>query len=263
MDKLEFSALQILVNDQIPTKDSFKDIESSFNIQEENDEFLYMGASSLTDDYLWLDFDYGKSSPRPEEIIDERTLQKSPNPRSVSQIEPTQQLFALIHLASGRLFVSNLKKKAFIEGFLRQKTGHDISIKTIFKSLDDFYSQIQTIDKICFTSVKRNLFSGSGSIQQTLQDNYGMEEPEEFSVEAKFRKSLGTGIKNAINKLRQEKQNSYLKSVIIQGLDDQGFSHVFNEGEFTQKIEVCSQKNTDGLYVAIDVKDQLWKKINE
>lgn len=263
MDKLEFSTLQILINNQLPTQKSFEEIESSFNYQEEKDEFLYLGASDLTEQYLWVDFSFGKSSPRPQEIIDEKTFKKSPNPRSISQIEPTKQLFALIHFTTGRLFLSNIKKKTFIESFLRKRIKQDISIKTIFKSLDDFYKQIKIIDKIYFTSVERNLFSGMGDIQHSLQDNYGIEEPEEFSVEAKFHKSLGCRMKNSINKLQEEKQNGRLKSVIIQGLDDQGFSHVFNEGEFTQKIEISSQKDKDGLYVPIAVKDQLWKKISK
>lgn len=262
MDKLEFSTLQILVNNNIPTKKLFEEIEPSFHFQEEKDDFLYLGASSLTEEYLWLDFSFGKSYPRPQEIIDEKTFEKSPNPRSNSQIEPTKQLFVLIHFITGRLFISNIKKKGFVESFLRKKIKQDISIKTIFKSVDDFYKQISIVDKIYFTSVKRDLFTKTGYIQQNLQDNYGIEEPEEFSVEAKFNRKLGAGMRNTIDKLRREKQNSYIKSIIIQGLDDQGFSKVFNEGEFTQKIEISPRKNTEGLYVAVDVKDQLWKRIN-
>lgn len=259
-DKIEFSTFQLLVDDQFPQKQNFSSLPTSI---EYRDDFLYLGASVLTDQYLWLDFNYGKSFPRASDIVDEETLKKTPNPRGVSQIEPNNQLFALLSFDTGILFLSSRKKKSFLETFLSTNIQKDISIKSIFKNIDEFYEQISSIHLISFTSVKRNLFSKSGTIQTMLQDNYGMEEPEEFSVEAKYRISINQRIKNAIGFLIQEKTDNHLKKLIIQGRDDQGFSKIFNEGAFINKIEIYPSKNANGLFTAIQVKDLLLDKIYE
>lgn len=258
MDKVEFSNFQLLINHQFATKELFSEFTPSFSY---TDETTYLGASLLTDKYLWLDFNYGKTYPRPNEIVDEKTLQKFPNPRSSSQFEPTKQLFVLILFDNGTILMSNLQKKKFVEKFLSNKLKKKVSIKGIFKDIEEFYQQIKIIDKIVFSSVQRNLFSSSGSVQQSLRDNYAMEEPEEFSIEAIFRTPLGTRIKNTIAKLLKDRSEAKLKKVIIQGLDDQGFSHVFNEGNFINKIEVFSEKNSESLFVPIKVKDALLEKI--
>lgn len=259
-DKIEFSTFQLLVDDQIPLRKDFEKIPSSM---EYRDDFLYLGATVLTDQYLWLDFNYGKSFPRASDIVDENTLKKIPNPRGISQIEPNNQLFALLSFDTGILFLSSRKKKTFLETFLNKQIQKDISIKTIFKNIDDFYQQISSIRSISFTSVKRNLFSTTGTIQTSLQDNYGMEEPEEFSIEAKYHTSLNQRIKNTIGLLIKEKANNHLKKLIIQGRDDQGFSKIFNEGSFINTVEIYPSKNTNGLFTAIQVKDLLLEKIYE
>ncbi|MBR1980701.1 hypothetical protein, partial [Candidatus Proelusimicrobium excrementi] len=223
----------------------------------------YLANVIKTQDYLWIDFQYGNTYPRPNEIVDENTLKKRPNPRTPSQFEPNKQLFVLIKFDESTLYISDSKKKKFITDLLIEKIQHDISIKAFYKTVEEFYEQVNKISTICFTSVKRNLFSSKGTIQNALMDNYGMEEPEEFSIQAKFNISIGTKIKNVVNKLLNERSTGKLKKIIIQGLDDQGFSHVFNEGNFINKIEIFADKNSEGLYNYLDIKDKLWDKINE
>ena len=259
LDKIESSNYQLLIDNKFPNKQTFESLESSFKYSDDN---TYLGSSDLTDTYLWLEFSYGKTFPHPNEIYDEETSKKIPNPRLVSQFEPNKQLFVLILFEQGTIFISNQQKKKFIETFLSSKIKKKVSIKGVFKSLEEFYEQIKTIDKIIFSSVKRNLFSSTGSIQQFLQNEYAMEEPEEFSIEALFHIPLGVKIKNTIKKLLQDRSEAKLKKVIIQGLDDQGFEHIFNEGNFINKAEISTEKNSEGLFIPYKVRDLLLEKLN-
>lgn len=257
-DKIEFSTYQLLIDNQYPRKDMFSCLPQSIS---HSGDYIYLGETQLTDSYFWISFDYGKTYPRADEVIDEKTLQRTPNPRGSSQLEPNRQLFCLIAFDTGTLFLSSMQKKGFIEDFFKQYLQKDISVKNIFKTIEEFYQQISSIDTISFSSVKRDLFSGSGLIQQTLQDNYGMEEPEEFFIQAKYGTNLSAKIKNLITRLRKEKQDFKLTKLIIQGRDDQGFAKVFNEGNFINKIEVFPEKNSEGLYTAMKVRDLLLEKI--
>lgn len=139
-----------------------------------------------------------------------------------------------------------------------EKINKDISIKDIFKNIDEFYQEISKIDKICFTSRKRDLFSKFGRLETCLADNYGMEEPEEFSIQAKYGRSLTQKIKSSIANLKQQEN---VQKLIIKGLDDQGFEKIFNEGNFIQKMPVRAEKGKNGLWSDIIVKSELIEKL--
>lgn len=258
MESVTFSTYQILINDQFVKPSDLNNIQQSFTYEK-----TYLASSIMTNDYLWIDFQYGKTYPRPDEIVDENTLKKQPNPRTSSQFEPNKQLFILIKFDESIIYISDSKKKKFINDLLIDKTQKEISIKALYKTIEEFYEQITKVNKIYFASVERNLFSSTGTIQKSLVDNYGMEEPEEFRVEAKFNVPIGNKIKNSISRLIKDRGEAKLKKVIIQGLDDQGFSHVFNEGNFINKVEVFADKNSEGLYNPLDIKDKLLERINE
>lgn len=257
---IDFSTLQLFVSNNLPNRETFTGIESEFKYN--NDDF-YLINTELTDEYFWIAFKYGKSNPRPKEIINTINLELEPNPRGESQIEPRKQLFVLYDFTKQILYISDIRKKNFVEKILKEKTERDISLKTIFKDIESFYSEIKKIHKINFVSVQRNLFTSQSSLEQTLKDNYGIEEPEEFSLEAKFNIPLSQTIKKTINKLRGEKKDGHLKSLIIQGIDEQGFSTVFNEGTFINKIKLELARNDEGLFDDQCVKNKLMEKLYE
>lgn len=260
-EKLEFSSFQLYIGDNFAKKSDFTELKNSyqFNI----DEKYYTVKIELTDTYLYIYSLYGEPNPHPRNVFNtDRGLQEE-NPRQDNQVEQDKQFFACYDFDSYILYLSNQKsQKSFLMTLLSDKLQKDnINIKSVFKDINEFYKEITSISKIKFTSIKKDLFSSAGCLQQSLQDNYGIEEPEEFYVEAKFNTSIVEKIKKVINLLTKQKDEGYLKKVIIQGIDDNGFEKVFNEEKFIKKFDIITEKDEQKLFISDYVKTLILKKI--
>lgn len=259
-DKLEFSSFQLYIDNNFAKKNDFIDLNDNFEYN--IDDRYYTINTELTDKYLYIYSFYGMLNPRPMDVYNTTSGLREENPRQENQVEQDKQFFACYDFSSYTLYLSNSKsQKKFLFKLLSEKLQKNIGIKSVFKNLDEFYNEITSISKIKFTSIKKDLFSSNGNLQQTLQDNYGMEEPEEFFVEARFNTPIRKTIKNTINRLRQQKGEGYLKKIIIQGLDDNGFSKVFNEETFVQKFEISAEKDEQQLFISDNIKELIMEKI--
>ena len=88
-----------------------------------------------------------------------------------------------------------------------------------------------------------------------------MEEPEEFTIEAVYKQNLSSKLRNTIAKIREEKQRNNIKKIIIQGLDDQGFTKIFNEGNFIDKIFIDLKPDETGMFNEKDVQSLIINKL--
>lgn len=258
---MEFSSLYLSIDDRKPMRNDFKNFSTSFAEQVEKNYMLI--STEVTESYFWLYACFDTRMPRSDVVMNATDFSLEENPRTADQIEPRKQLFSLYDIQNDVLYISNIKKKKLLEELLKKYIEGKIVIKNLIKNIDDFYRQISSIQKITFSSVERDLFSGKGLIQQSLADNYGMEEPELFSVEAVFKQSLSERIKHTISCLLQQKEEGKLKKIIIQGLDEQGFETIFNEGSFVNKIRIdCSEEEeTSGMLEENVVKSFLLKRL--
>ncbi|MBQ8785342.1 MAG: hypothetical protein IJZ59_04790 [Alphaproteobacteria bacterium] len=259
-EEINLTVQHLLIDDEIPSKNEFKSIEKTFPYikQHPNNPTYYTINTELTKKYFWLYARYGSPNPRPDNVLNIANFENEKNPRTENMVEQKQQLFVLYDLEDNLLYLSNIKQKGFIADLLKEKIEKEVSIKDIYKDIDEFYKIISSVEKISFTSVKRDLFSKFNNLNQVLADNYGMEEPEEFSIEAKYHRPLSQKIKNAINGLRNDEG---IDKVIIRGLDDQGFDKIFNSGTFVQKISFTLDKNENGLWSDIEVKAKILEKL--
>lgn len=257
---LSFTAQEVYFNDAPPKREDFEEIEEIFHghKQYEDNLIYYTISTKLTDTYFWLSASYGSPNPRPTEILNTDDFSTSANPRNSNEVEQREQLFLIITFCDSSMYISNIRQKGFIKKLFEEKLKKNVIIKDIFKSIEEFYNVIRQIDKICFTSKKRDLFSKIGDINQVLSDNYGMEEPDEFSVEAKYSRPLTSRIRNTIKKLMRDDQ---LKKIIIKGRDDDNFEKVFNNDTFTQKLIICLEKSENGLFNDIMVRDAVLDKL--
>ena len=259
-DEINFTVQYLLINDEIPQLTDFQNIEKNFQYIKEHptNPIYYTVHSELTSTYFWLNINYGACNPRPDNVLNITNLENEKNPRKENMVEQKQQLFVLYEVKNGLLYISNIKQKGFIEELLKEKINKEISLKDIYKNIDEFYKAISKVSKISFTSIKRDLFSKYNNLNQTLVDNYGMEEPEEFYVEAKYGSPLTQKIKNVFTCLKKDEG---VNKIIIRGLDDQGFEKIFNSGTFVQKVPISLKKNQNGLWNDIKVKNELLKKL--
>lgn len=258
---MEFSSLQLYINDSFARQEDFKCFENEFIYFYDKNETYHTIRTQLKNQYFWLYSKYGKPSPHSEEVLNINDFSLDENPRKKNQVEQTSQLFIIFDFDKDILYISNIQQKTFIESIFTDKMENDIMIKNIFKNIDEFYNSIKQIDKITFSSLKRNLFSKDGFLQDNLKDNYCMEEPEEFTIEAVYKQNLSSKLRNTIAKIREEKQRNNIKKIIIQGLDDQGFTKIFNEGNFIDKIFIDLKPDETGMFNEKDVQSLIINKL--
>jgi len=162
------------------------------------------------------------------------------------------------------LYISNVIHKGFVYNLLMNKMGlESAEIKNIFVDREQFIKQLQVLDEIKFTSAKRDLFSNINTVGGALVDNYGMEEPEFFTVSAKYKTPMSQKVKNMLAFLSRQKTQGNLTKLMIIRRDDQNIEQVFNEQAFTQKVSISIQKNAEGLFDPEQVKTKLLEKLTE
>lgn len=259
---MDFSSFYLSFDDRTPEKKDFECIGNQFNDKIGKNYFLI--STELTERYFWLSSRYDSKMPRPKFVVNVNDFSLAENPRKEDQIEPRKQFFCLYDFQNDVLYLSNSKSKGAFEEIIKKYVKSKITIKNIIKDIDEFYEQISSIQKICFSSTERNLFSSQGTLQQSLMDNYGMEEPELFSIEAIYKTPLSIKMKNTISFLRKQKECGGLKKIIIQGRDDQGFEKVFNEGSFIKKIciEYSEEEENTGMIDEDEIKNALLKRLS-
>ena len=263
---MNFTSQELRFNDKFPQKGDFLffNTESDFCHNTSETSAYHTIHTELTDDYFWFYSNYGHRNPRPKQVINITNGLAHENLRTAEEVEPTGQLFALYSFNNNILYISNAQRKGIIVDFLKDKLNIDnLIIKNIYVDRDAFVNKLNSLDKIRFTSRERNLFSGVNSIGGALKDNYGMEEPEKFTVYAEYKIPMSERLKNTISILNEHKKLGNIQNLVIIGRDDQGIEQVFNEEAFTQRVVVSVPENDEGLYDPEQVKNKLLEKLDE
>ena len=264
---LEFSDFYFLIGGNIP---SVKDLKLVFDEAEDTssseDTHYVISKENINDEYFWLYARYGNPLPHPDTVYNTKQAQEEENPRSTNQIELDKQLFALYCINSNTLYLSNRKKKSWVEGYLRSKLRKDVVIKNFFENVDEFIRKIKSVEKVKFV-VKSNLFTPKSSIMKIFpspNDLFGLGMPEDFTLEANFhRAGLTDAFINNLKKMVAWKNNCEADSLICVGRDDKNFENIFNADSFIKKISVEAAKDDQGLYNPTIVKEALISKIRE
>lgn len=263
---INFTSQYLSFNDKIPEHDDFLIFQKQpdFSYSRTKTSAYHNIHTELTEDYFWLYSNYGNKNPRPKQVINTTSGVSHDNLRTAEEVEPTDQLFVLYSFNDKTMYISNVNSKGFVSNLFMEKMGlESISIKNIFMNREQFIKQLQVLDEIKFTSAERNLFSGGNKIGDALRDNYGIEEPEVFTVSAKYKTPISEKVKNMLDLLSGQKKEGNIKKLIIIGRDDQNVEQVFNEETFTQKVAISISENDEGLFDSEQVKNKLLEKITE
>lgn len=265
MEKLYFNILQIIEESNIagerfiyPTYDTFKDIENNFSIL--IDGIYYAVNVEKTDSYIWFSFDFGKPNPRDEHLTNIITGEKRENEREIIEAELIQQFFCFYCYDSELFYISNIKKKNTIKTVLKEKVKQKFEFKTIQKTKEEFISILNNVNQITFTEVG-NLFNHDSKRRQGLKDLTGIDTPKEFTIEATYPQS--NQLTTFIYDLFKEKDNHSLHDLIIRGSDENNFEIIFNNDTFSRKIEVKSNRDENGRYIASEVRENLLKELEK
>jgi hypothetical protein len=142
------------------------------------------------------------------------------NPRTKSQAELNKQLFCLYDFKQHTFYISDGRKKGFLEEYLKHKLSKDIVIKRFFKSPEEFIEYVKTIENISFTS-KNNLFSITNDMFSDPKDIFGLGQPENFKMDISYNgRKVTKNFKTKFLNLLSKKDNIEIQSLICIGKDD-------------------------------------------
>lgn len=261
--EVKFTTYQLLVDESYAEAKLFEKINEAWNQDYEDEKGTIHNVRCAFKEGRFFTFydNYGSPNPRPELIYDKQTKTKIINPRANYQAELKSQLFCLYDTQNKILYFNNSKKNVFIQKYLQNILSQEVIIKRIFKNIDDFVNTLKTIDKIKFIA-HRNIFANTVNSFKGIKDIFGIEEPESFSIEAKYNISTSEQIDRLIKKFRNEQiqlPNSCLTCI---GKDDNGIEQVFNEDSFSKTISLMIAENNENLLNVTDVFNELIQRIS-
>jgi len=263
VDAVSFSSFELTVGGALP-QDSFLQAAFAAEKMHMNHEGYshQIVRDKVEDRFFWFYSNFGKAMPHRDIVIDLPSGTELENPRTTQQVEPNDQLFAVYDTSSSLFYISNLKKKGFLKEFLSQFTDKEIIIKNIYKDINDFIEVINTLEVIKFTG-SRDLFNREGDLFSSLRDIFGYGEPEEFSIEAKYKTSMKEALKTEIRRLAGFQRSGDIRTMVCIGKDERGFETVFNTNSFINKISVPLQKDNQSLFPPDEVQAQVIMKLKE
>lgn len=223
-----------------PTTKTFENIPITFDY-EKNANTIYRATLLLNDKLLFLSFDFGTSEPRAEKVIDVETKEEAENPRKPSQAELRNQLFVYYDMSAQLLYLSDMRKKSCVEDILKEMTGEEFIIKNIYKDIEKFIKQINSVTEIGFTSLA-DIFSMASEQEQrkALETLTGVTAPKRFKITTEYPKAKQ--LMNFLRTMSKKATNQELKGLVIKGLSDNGFEQVYNSDSFIQKLPLKFQK---------------------
>ena len=264
MDKLSFSLLEILVDSSVeierfnpPTNITFSELNKDTQWVGEDGTFYDVEIEN-TNQYLWLYFQFGNTSPRSETVTNVDTGEQFENQRKENEAELLNQLFVMYSYTRHTLYVSNTKKIKLLQQFLKDNTNKDIEIKHFFKTPEEMIELLSSVSSIKFTSAS-NLFNQDSPERKALVDLTGTDAPESFTIEATYKAHK---IKNFVYDLIHKRQNSQIQNLVICGRDTSDIELVYNIDTLTHKIEIlCNRQEKTGMFEADEVKLCLLNKL--
>lgn len=263
MADLHFSIMQLIEHSSsrgerlvTPTKGTFQNLEESFSYNK--DGSFYEIIVENQDEYIYFIFKFGNPEPRDENLTNIKTGDKTPNKRTTEEAELNHQIFFLFHYENALLYMSDSRMKSLFESILKEKIQTDFSVKSLFKSEEEFINTLKECRRIKFTHIN-DLFSNDSKQRQALIDLSGTDAPERFEIWAQYPKS--SNVVNFIKTLIQGKRDNKISSLVIQGIDESGINSVYDLDVFKQRIKISCPKDENGKFVTNDVRDNLLREI--
>lgn len=262
-DSVSFSSFELVVGGKLPDANYLQTAFSPEKMSIVHEEYSHQIVREVIDDrFYWFYSNFGKAMPHRDIVIDIPSGTELANPRTAHQVEPNDQLFAIYDSATSIFYISNLNKKGFLRYFLSKFTDEEVVVKNIYKSISDFLEVIKSLETVKFTG-SRDLFNREGDLFSSLKNIFGYGEPEEFSIEAKYRIPMKHGLKQGILRLAGLQSTGDIRTMVCIGKDERGFENVFDTNKFINKISIPLQKDSQLLFPPDDVKTQTVAKLRD
>lgn len=264
MKDIIFSNYRIVVQNgyenRLLSVEDFKDIQMPNNSIKKHSNSVYdLTIDLLEDNYLWIYATHGNPNPCPNKVLDKNQSKYKANDRTPNLVEMRHQFFSLFDFTNNILYISDSKKKKFIEKLLKELLNIGLSINTIFVDLDDFDKKIKELKSIKFTSMS-NLFTADSKLNNAFIDLLGLGANIDFTIDIDCKnKPLHKG--NILQNLKNRLTNKQFKDLIIIGKNEGQFEQIFNAGTFNKKIIISAVENDEKMVDDEIVKMSLLEKI--
>ena len=260
MSNLTFSAFQLIVDEKAPKMINFVEYkEKQYNTK---DKIYRVTTQKIDNTYSWIYKEYGGELPYGEKVYDKEKSKILDNPRTKSQAELNKQLFCLYDFKQHTFYISDGRKKGFLEEYLKQELLKDVLIKRFFKSPQEFIEYVKTVESISFTS-KNNLFSLNNDMFSDPKDIFGLGQPEKFTMDIEYNERKVTkNFKTKFLDLLSKKDNSEIQSLVCIGKDDSKVEAIFDISSFIQTVSLGLKKDNLGRYEQNVVQESLLNRLD-
>lgn len=131
---LAFSQFLLTLDDRFATVADLaplKKREDTF-ITVESTDYYIQEVKEIGGKFFWVYIRFGTSSPRADDVYNKTTEAMEENPRTLDQSELKGQLFVIYDPSRFTLYISNAKKKGFIQKAIKQEAGGEVEIKNVY-----------------------------------------------------------------------------------------------------------------------------------
>ncbi len=243
---LTFSAFQLIINENKPNLSEFAEVsEEQYNTK---DNTYKINIEKIDNRFLWIYVIYGGSLPYSEEVVDTKTDKIIDNPRKINHVELNHQLFCLYDSQEYYFYISNSKKKTFLEDYFKEKLSKNFIIKRFFKNPREFIDEINKIDKISFTS-KNNIFTTNSGLFDDVKDIFGLGQPENFKIDINYdSKNKTKKFIEIFQNFLTKNNNREIQSLVCIGKDDNEVESIFDINSFTKTRTLMLKKDKVGMF---------------
>ncbi len=209
--------------------------------------------------FFWMASDYDDAVRFRDYVINKKTGEKMPNPRSKEQVEPRQQFFACYDAQKHFLYMNDYNKKGFVEQYLSDTLQKEFKISNIYTSLDDFCKNIKTIRGFQYTQVD-NVFSRGGTLFSQVGNIWGQDLPSKLQLKISYGDlpihGGGKGLVDRICRHREE-----FEDVVIIGCDESGIEQTFDFSSVLKHFLIQPTKDENEHFEPDEVRELLLAKL--
>lgn len=237
IDVLELATFNTIKKEEFETE-SIKKIDGS-------DEILSIKKVEKNiheNRFVSIVIEYGDKYPYADKVYDSSDKKDTNNPRPPEDIEYSGQLFVLVDVKFGRIYISDQRQKNSVVSLLTQKISKPVVIKPLIIE-QDFIDKISSISKISLTAESSIFNTGTEyDLPQALEsDRYGYG-AERAVLELIYKKNYKVGnIREKIRGLIKSKDK--LKAITIVGRTTDGIEAIFNTSEIVTKLSTYPTYN--------------------
>lgn len=242
--------------------EDMKDVVAKGNhiFRPQKQKYLYsIDMDVIEERFFWMASDYDDAVRFRDYVINKKTGEKMPNPRSKEQVEPRQQFFACYDAQKHFLYMNDYNKKGFVEQYLSDTLQKEFRISNIYTSLDDFCKNIKTIRGFQYTQVD-NVFSRGGTLFSQVGNIWGQDLPSKLQLKISYGDipihGGGKGLVDRICRHREE-----FEDVVIIGCDESGIEQTFDFSSVLKHFLIQPTKDENEHFEPDEVRELLLAKL--